>query len=218
MQVKSKQRVADHGEVFTSEREVNSMLDLVKHETERIDSKFLEPACGTGNFLAPILERKLDVVERKYKKSQLEFERYSIIAVSSIYGIDIQQDNVIACRKRLLEIFYKYYKRIYKDKSDSKVLESAGFILSKNIIWGDALEFTKGKEGKELIVFSEWSAVNGSLIKRRDFIFEHLVVSITGSLFSDLGDDAYRPTPTKEFPPTHFLELQNMSNAEARTQ
>src|SRR3974377_287441 len=103
-QVKSKRRVAEHGEVFTSEREVNAMLDLVKQETERIDSRFLEPACGTGNFLTEVLHRKLRVVEKNYRRSQLEFERNLILAVSSIYGIDILEDNVIACRQRLFDI------------------------------------------------------------------------------------------------------------------
>ncbi|MFW0885015.1 DNA methyltransferase, partial [Candidatus Acidulodesulfobacterium sp. H_13] len=97
-QVKSKKRVADHGEVFTSEREVNAMLDLVKQETERIDSRFLEPACGTGNFLVEILRRKLEVVKNRYKKSQSEYERYAVIAVSSIYGVDLLQDNVEEAR------------------------------------------------------------------------------------------------------------------------
>jgi hypothetical protein len=101
-QVKSRQRVADHGEVFTNEREVNAMLDLVKHETERIDSRFLEPACGNGNFLVAVLRRKLVEVERRYSSSQLEFERYSIVAVSSLYGIDLMPDNVTECINRLL--------------------------------------------------------------------------------------------------------------------
>ena len=96
-QVKSKKRVTDHGEVFTSEREVNAMLELVKQETERIDSRFLEPACGNGNFLAEVLRRKLAIVEKKYKKSQLEYERYAILAVSSIYGVDILEDNAQEC-------------------------------------------------------------------------------------------------------------------------
>jgi len=82
-QVKSKERVADHGEVFTAEREVNAMLDLVKHETERIESRFLEPACGTGNFLLEILSRKLSVVKANYRKSKSEYERYALLAVSS---------------------------------------------------------------------------------------------------------------------------------------
>ena len=113
-QVKSKKRVADHGEVFTSEREVNAMLDLVKQETERIDSRFLEPACGTGNFLVEILNRKLKIVKDRYKKSQIEFERNAIIAISSIYGVDILQDNAIECRDRLFEIFEVIYTRLYK--------------------------------------------------------------------------------------------------------
>ena len=104
-QVISKQRVTDHGEVYTAPREVNAMLDLVKSETERIDSRFLEPACGNGNFLAEILTRKLGIVEKRYAKSQIEYERYAVLAVSSIYGIDILQDNVQACRQRLCHIF-----------------------------------------------------------------------------------------------------------------
>ena len=102
-QILSKQRVADYGEVLTGQREVNAMLDLEKSETERIDSRFLEPACGTGNFLAEILQRKLLVVEIRYSKSQLEFERYSILAISSIYGIDILEDNIKQCSERLFE-------------------------------------------------------------------------------------------------------------------
>lgn len=100
-QVRSKKRVTDHGEVFTNDREVNAMLDLVKHETERIDARFLEPACGNGNFLAEVLRRKLNVVEQRYSKSQIEWERYAVIAVSSIYGVDILEDNAQECRERL---------------------------------------------------------------------------------------------------------------------
>src|SRR5438046_880802 len=117
-QVISKRRVAKHGEVLTGKREVNAMLDLVKSETDRIDSRFLEPACGTGNFLAAILERKLRVVETRYSKSQLEFERYATLAVSSIYGIDILEDNVQQCRQRLFGIFDLNYLRLFKNKSN----------------------------------------------------------------------------------------------------
>ncbi|MFV0389261.1 MAG: hypothetical protein ACK5NT_10970 [Pyrinomonadaceae bacterium] len=111
MQVKSKERVAEYGEVFTSQREINAMLDLVKHETERFESRFLEPACGDGNFLAEILARKLAVISKKYSKSQKEFERYSLIASGSIYGIDILNDNVERCRERLGMIVYHEYKK-----------------------------------------------------------------------------------------------------------
>lgn len=74
-QIISKKRVADHGEVFTNLREINAMLDLVDNETKRIDSRFLEPACGHGNFLIEVLKRKIDVINKRYSKSQIEFER-----------------------------------------------------------------------------------------------------------------------------------------------
>jgi len=211
-QVKTKKRVADHGEVFTSEREVNAMLDLVKQETQRIDSRFLEPACGNGNFLAEILRRKLDVVESRYKKSQLEFERYAVIAVSSIYGIDILEDNVQECRERLFAIFDKQYSKIFKDKCKQACRDSAWFILSRNILWGDALTLKTVCGKEDPIVFSEWSAVNGSMIKRRDYTLANLLAYQpmgAGTLFSDLGEEAFIPTPVKDFPVIHFLELEN---------
>jgi hypothetical protein len=209
-QVKSKQRVSDHGEVFTSKREVNAMLDLVKHETERIDSRFLEPACGTGNFLVEILKRKLEVVESRYGNNQIEYERYSILALSSIYGVDILQDNVQTCRDRLLGIFTHYYVTNCKQEFKAECIKSAEFILSRNILWGDALSLKTPDEDSQPIIFSEWSAVNGSMIKRRDYTLANLLESqpIDGlNLFSDLGDEAFIPTPVGDFPLTHFLKL-----------
>lgn len=206
-QVKSKQRVSDHGEVFTSEREVNAMLNLVKNETERIDSRFLEPACGNGNFLAEVLKRKLNVVAKKYKKNQLEFERYAIIAVSSIYGVDILEDNAEECRLRLFSLFDKYYKQIFKGNVKEDCRNSVNYILKRNILWGDALDFTNPKT-KESIIFSEWSAINGSLMKRRDYVFKFLVEqSHQFSMFSDDGNPTAIDEPIKEFPLKHFLKL-----------
>jgi hypothetical protein len=211
-QVKTKKRVEDHGEVFTSEREVNAMLDLVKQETQRIDSRFLEPACGNGNFLAEILRRKLEIVKSRYKKSQIEFERYSITALSSIYGIDILEDNVHECRERLFEIFDKEYTRLFKEKCKQACRDSAWFILSRNILWGDALTLKTVCGNEDPIVFSEWSTVNGSRIKRRDYTLANLLAyqpMESGTLFSDLGEEAFIPKPVKDFPVTHFLELKN---------
>ena len=150
-QVKSKKRVTDHGEVFTSEREVNAMLDLVKQETERIDSRFLEPACGTGNFLVEILRRKLKILENRYKKSQLEFERYTVIAISSIYGVDILEDNVVECRNRLFEIFDEKYTSFYKTKCkeecrtsiNNKRSNSSAKLEYKKKYYVDASNFSK---------------------------------------------------------------------------
>lgn len=212
-QILSKQRVADHGEVLTGQREVNAMLDLEKSETERIDSRFLEPACGTGNFLAEILERKLRVVEVRYSKSQLEFERYSILAISSIYGIDILEDNIQQCRERLFGIFDLSYLRLFKNKSSDDCRESIRYILERNIIHGDALSLKTMGDHPKPIVFSEWSPVNGSMLKRRDFTFHALLVHEGAkklSLFSDLGEDVFIPTPEREYAPVHFLDIANV--------
>lgn len=211
-QVKSKKRVTDHGEVFTNQREVNAMLDLVKHETERIDSRFLEPACGNGNFLAEVLCRKLNVVDQRYSKSQIEWERYSVIAVSNIYGVDILEDNAQECRDRLLGIYIEWYSKLFKQVKN-ECIRSVRFLLSRNILWGDALDFTNPKT-KQPIVFSEWSAVNGSMLKRRDYMFKFLVEkSFQTSLFNDEGNAASIDEPVKDFPLIHFLKLgENDSN------
>ena len=206
-QVKSKKRVADHGEVFTNEREVNAMLDLVKQETERIDSRFLEPACGDGNFLAEVLRRKLEVVDSRYNKSQVEWERYAVIAISSIYGVDILEDNAQECRKRLFKIFDEKYNSLFNDKCKDECRRSVKFLLGRNILWGDALDFTN-PETKKPIVFSEWSAVNGSMLKRRDYMFKFLVEKTHQfSLFNDEGNAAAIDEPVKDFPIIHFLKL-----------
>ncbi len=212
-QVISKQRVADHGEVYTHPREVNAMLDLVCQETERIDSRFLEPACGTGNFLVEILARKLAVVASRYAKSQLEYERYAALAITSIYGIDILADNIAACQERLFAIFNKQYTALFKASATDECRHAARYILSRNILHGDALTLkTVGTDETppKPIVFSEWSAVNGSMLKRRDFIYAHLVEQSSHRempLFSDLDEEAYIPEPVKDYPLIHFLRV-----------
>jgi len=173
-QVRSKQRVADHGEVLTGKREVTAMLDLVRQETERIESRFLEPACGNGNFLAEILERKLRVVEPRYRKSQLEYERNAVLAVSSIYGIDILEDSILECRKRLFGIFDWAYSGLYKKTAKNQCRNVVKYILEHNIIRGDALTLKTVGENPQPIVFAEWSLVTGSRFKRRDFAFHEL--------------------------------------------
>lgn len=166
-QIKLKQRVADHGEVFTNEREVKAMCDLVKDETERIDSKVLEPACGNGNFLAEILNRKLATVERRYSKNANEFERYSIYAVSSLYGVDILEDNAEECRERLFNIWNELYLKIAKNEARDACRDAVKYILKNNILCGDAL--TLLQSNGEPIIFPEWSLLNGKFMKRRDF-------------------------------------------------
>ena len=210
IQVKTKKRVTDHGEVFTNDREVNAMLDLVKQETERIDSRFLEPACGNGNFLAEVLKRKLVVVENRYGKSQIEWERNSFIAISNIYGVDILEDNALECQERLLTIFSKIYVDKFGMNGKLEFLKSIKFILNRNILWGDALDFTNPVTKKQ-IVFSEWSMINETMVKRRDFIFKFLVEKTHQfSMFNDEGNAAAIDEPIKDFPPTHYLKLSKL--------
>lgn len=178
-QIKSKQRVVTHGEVFTNEREVKAMCDLVSHECERIDSRFLEPACGTGNFLAEVLARKLATVKKLYKSNPYDFERYSLLAASSIYGIDIMQDNTKECQKRLYKIWNKEYTAICKKQCNNDTRKSVKYIFSKNILCGNALSLMCVDENQNdtdnPIIFPEWSLILGTKLKRRDFRLDVLL-------------------------------------------
>ena len=153
-QIKSRQRVAERGEVFTAEREVNAMLDLVKQETERIDSRFLEPACGNGNFLVEILRRKLEVIRRQYQKRLSELELQTTIAESSIYGVDIMKDNVEESCQRLRDIVCRWYSEVHPlQKAPSQKLSAVwSYLLHRNILWGDALTLREPVSEKATII------------------------------------------------------------------
>ena len=209
-QVKSRERVQQHGEVFTNEREVNAMLNLVKHETERIDSRFLEPACGDGNFLAEILRRKLRVcrnlVEQR-KNTQLEYEKNTVLAVSSIYGIELLADNAMTCRERLFRIFCDEYHALYGDSVKEECMHSIRYLLSKNIIIGNALTYHRVDNPDEWIIISEWSLLGGGMMNRRDYEFCYLVGdSQENDLFSDM--------PCQIYEPVYFLNLNTSSYGE----
>lgn len=218
-QTKSKERVRDHGEVFTNEREVKAMCDLVDDECNRIDSRFLEPACGDGNFLAEILTRKLAVVKRKYGKSPLDYEKNAVLAASSIYGVDILIDNVLACRARMFALWDKEYVAVCGKEVNEDAREAVKFIFSRNIVCGNALTLKcvdgNAKDTDEPIVFSEWAFVSGAKLKRRDFRFDELISADRQehSLFSldwefDDETQTYMPRPIREFAPTHYRRVQ----------
>ena len=207
-QIKTKKRVVDHGEVFTADREVQSMCDLVKEETSRIDSRFLEPACGDGNFLSEILKRKLTAVKNQYGRYVSDYEKYSFVAVSSIYGIDILDDNVVECRKRLYDMWDEAYTSVSKNNANEECRLSIKYVLSKNIICGDALTLLDST-GKP-IVFSEWSLL-GTQIKRRDYTMANLVETRS---YYDLpllqetqNEDVIIPKPIQEFPLTAYRSI-----------
>ncbi len=228
--IKSKDRVRNHAEVYTPEREVNAMLDLVANECENVESRFLEPACGTGNFLVKILERKLAVVIRKYTSQQVYFERYTFVAVSSIYGVDILFDNVVECRERLLQIVKTQYEALYTHKTQDAFIDSIAFVLSKNILWGDALSLKSVDGADTPITFAEWALVGGNMVKRRDYTLANLLAyqpmvedNGQGVLFgadvgspqpglftSDMGESVLIPRAVAEYPTTHYLEVSHV--------
>ena len=172
-QIKDKSRVSNFGEVLTSKREVLDMLNLINTETSRLDSRFLEPACGDGNFLIEVLNFKLNILKKNYSKNQYEFEKFSIQIFTSIYGIDILEDNIISARERLFNQYFDLYNRKFKSNINQKLLDCIKYILKLNLVHADALSLKKVKNDK-FIIFSEWSLVNDK-IKRRDFEFKNLI-------------------------------------------
>ena len=201
-QIKSRKRVAQHGEVFTNPREVNAMLDLVRDESFRLDSRFLEPACGDGNFLIEILRRKLSLL--KDIKSPTEWEFQSLIAVGSCYGIELLEDNADACRLRL---FTEMREQMGKKKCTQGYEESLRYMLRKNIVCGDALTY-RTADGKP-ITFCEWTPIAGSMqFSRRDFQFDFLVNQTHQySLFDEQGEAQSFDEPVRSYPPLHYTQL-----------
>jgi hypothetical protein len=205
--VKSKQRVADHGEVFTPAWMVEAMLDLVKDETERIDSRFLEPACGSGNFLVRILQRKLAAVEVRFGKSDFEKQHYALLGLMCIYGIELLADNIKECRENLLEIFADY---LSLQQSDD-LYRVASVVLTENLVHGDAL--TMRTSDNKPIIFAEWGYLGKGKFQRRDFRFDNLTQSAAfsaeGSLFAHLGQHEIF-TPAKTYAAMTVRELANV--------
>jgi hypothetical protein len=202
--IKSKRRVADHGEVFTPQWLVENMLGLVKGETERIDARFLETACGSGNFLVPVLQRKLAAVESKFGKAEFERRHYALLAVMCTYGIEILADNIAECRANMLEVFAEY---LNLDETDD-LYRAAFYVLSENLVHGDAL--TMRMHDGQPITFAEWGYLGKGKFQRRDFRFEVLMqmssFSQEGSLFAHLGKHEIF-TPIKEYLPVTVREL-----------
>jgi len=207
--IKSKKRVADHGEVFTPPWMVEAMLDLVKGESERIDSRFLEPACGSGNFLVRVLQRKLGAVELKFGKSEFEKRHYALLALMCIYGIELLADNIAECRANLLEVFADY---LNLNESDD-LYRAVSHVLLQNLVHGDAL--TMRTHSDQPITFSEWGYLGKGKFQRRDFRFDVLTgssaFSAEGSLFAHLGKHEIF-TPTKTYPPMTVSELATATN------
>lgn len=200
--VKSKQRVADHGEVFTPGWMVEDMLDLVKHESERIDSRVLEPACGSGNFLVPVLARKLVTVQLRHGKSEFEKRHYALFALMCTYGIELLSDNAEECRHNLAEVFNTF---LGIDDNDEWA-QAARAVLEVNIVQGDALTMTV--PGGRPITFPEWGYLGKGKFQRRDFRYDDLTqrASYEGTLFGELDDDDLF-VPAQTYPVMTFRQI-----------
>lgn len=220
--IRSRKRVADHAEVFTPSWLVGKMLDLVQGETKRVDSRFLEPACGSGNFLVPILQRKLAAVELKYGKVAYERQHYALLALTSLYGIELLADNIAECRANMLEVFAAYLGI----REEDELYRAASHVLSLNLIQGDAMKMV-ASDGRPIRV-TEWSSVGKGKFNRRDFRLDsltragelrHSSVREQASLFGGLGRHEVF-TPVKDYPPMTVRELaaaDGGKNADARS-
>ena len=234
-QIKSKERVRNRGEVFTAPREVNAMLDLVKDETENIESTFLEPACGDGNFLVEVLRRKLSACLRKYGRSAADYEKQSFLACTTLYGVDIMSDNVVRCRERLFEIWEESFTPSLRSDFHEKVSAAVKYVFSRNILIGNALSMKVvdifQQDLETPIVFTEWKFALGDKLKREEFRFDVLLGSgenakktmDTGQMtfFMDDADDAANwmidpddperkrmiPSPSKSYPLIDYWRL-----------
>lgn len=206
--VRSKQRVADHGEVFTPDWLVQEMLDQVRDETERIDSRFLEPACGSGNFIVPVLRRKLWAAEAKFARSDFELRHFSLLGLMCIYGIELLRDNIDECRTNMLEVLVDEFRI---DESDD-LHRAASYVLSQNLVHGDAM--TMRDHRGQPITFAEWGYLGRGKFQRRDFRLDTLTQSSAfgeeGTLFADLGKHEVF-TPTKSYP---IMTMQDLAEAE----
>ena len=202
--IKSKKRVADHGEVFTPPWLVDAMLDLIKDEAERIDSRFLEPACGSGNFLVRVLQRKLAAVEIKFGKSDFEKRHYSLYALMCTYGIELLPDNIAECRANMLDVLAEY---LNIDEAD-EAYRAASYVLAQDLVHGDAL--TMRTEGGQPITFAEWGYLGKGKFQRRDFRLDVLTgssaFSAEGTLFAHLGKHEIF-TPIRTWPAMTLRDL-----------
>jgi hypothetical protein len=183
---------------------VDAMLDLVKGETERIDARFLEPACGSGNFLVPVLQRKLAAVELKFGKSDFNKRHYALLGLMCCYGIELLADNIEECRANMLEVLSDYLGLTPADD----LYRAASQVLTANLVHGDALTM-KTAEGAP-ITFAEWGYIGKGKFQRRDFRLDVLTgasaFNVEGSLFAGLGNHEIF-TPAKTYPPMTIKDL-----------
>ena len=198
-QIRNSERIRDLAEVFTAEKEVSAMLNLLEPITSKLDSRFLEPSCGNGNFLVSILDRKLENVSSRFK-NQIEYEFLTIVTTGSIYGVDIDTQNVKEARYRMKERIIDHYSNVLNTRTRSENFDKViDLVLKTNIIRGDMIN------GINKIKFIEYTSPKPNKIQRRIFRLVDLLTASQSSLWADL------PTPLTEFPTMNYWELTDVS-------
>ncbi|MCB2175747.1 MAG: N-6 DNA methylase [Actinomycetales bacterium] len=207
--IRSRQRVADHGEVFTPAWLVEDMLDLVGEDAARIDARVLEPACGAGNFLVAALARKLATVQATHRGNDFARRHYALFALMCLYGIELLADNAAECRENLAEV-YDVFLGVAQDDVWAR---AARAVLATNIVHGNALTMTM--PGNRPITFAEWGYLGKGQYQRRDFRYDALTrrseFEVEGSLFADLGHELFTPAAT--FPKMTVTDLAGQVSA-----
>ncbi|MBQ9029732.1 hypothetical protein IJ114_03130 [Candidatus Saccharibacteria bacterium] len=185
IQIKSKSRVRNRGEVFTNTREVDNILALTQATSNRY-WRFLEPACGNGNFLEAILKQRLDHLKQDRLEWHPKNREFSVLKIlSTIYGVDIAEDNIAECKKRLRSVVFDYLPK----KTSKEFLLAMDEILDTNLIVGDMLN------GKDKIFFTEYSTPAKNLFKRKVFALTDMEAGIDKVI--------------KEYPLVSYKELNN---------
>jgi hypothetical protein len=192
---KSKERVQKHGEVFTPAWVVNDMLDMLPEDVWDIGKTFLEPACGEGAFLIEVYKRKLEIINTDIQE---DWEWQAAIATSSLYGVELLEDNAEKCKINLVNLFATFYNQKFPETQDEEIIETIKFLINANIIRGNFLTQRKclsscgNKCNKcELIAFSEWTPLADYKLKRKDYLLEEMIKvgekqkSSVGTLFAE---------------------------------
>ena len=167
-QIRSRDRVRSFAEVYTHDREVNAMLDLVadmfpsESDPGNTDRSFLEPTCGSGNFLVEILRRKLQYVTRSRYGAAERFEHRILRCLASMYGLDISVDNVMEARGRMRNVVASHLESHLGHLGSDALSESVEVILETNLIVADTLvdgteiELVEYRPGKAGTFTREW--------------------------------------------------------------
>lgn len=224
--IKSDDRVKDHGEVFTPKWVVDKMIDQpeIAAKVKSLTATFLEPSAGEGAFLVEILDRKLKYAA-ELSKSAHEFGNYALMALSTLYGIELLEDNVEMLVMNMKDTFTDNYRELmadeYQEEPDQKVYNSAKVIIRANMAQGDALK--KVDASGNPIIFSEWQPIGKTKVQRTEYTFEaivngdgptgtvqHVVEDIKLDLFPDEDDEeleTFEETPTRHFIPCKWTDI-----------